>query len=702
MLYTLDSFEEVKSRIYGGTITPDEAQAELDKLVAAKETILPQLAKKAKVDLVGKYWAGRLKKPAAIDRAWRGMLEVFLLGRGYSFGFGEDMEQALIRQAREACGDMEAIKAFAAARKERINFITQAATNPQTLEEFNWLVTHHRKGEAVLTQEQQERYDALRAGNVNEQREREKERAADLKQFSQEMPLELHEGWHTQKAVPVYVVSLTERVDREVFRELRAKAKKLGGWWSRYNKDGAIPGFLFYEKVDAETFMSLAQGDASALDRWERREQQKQSNAVLRFRDIADRLERGGDKELERERLENTPRRVRMAQSAESRARDDKALAGTLRNLADAIEAKDATHLDKVRFMSDVLTLERVARQAQYLHAKAAAEESGQFTKWDEIRHRGPNQEDIYHAAYPMPSFYLHSLETAVRGYHKRTGFKLLCRRLQVAIDKAKALNKTYLVVVNDTLIEDLRTLISKGRKTYIDRSVVYALDSLHGSMMDWIRLQRMDLTGLSLLREALREYLLYRYGKDGPDPVVEAERALVGLAIPGFFPTPVELAMTMAPMAEIGPEDRVLEPSAGSGRLADAIRTVSGVSPDCCEVNYTLRELLELKGHNLVASDFLRYQPDFRYDAIVGNPPFSGGEDVKHFHQCVECLAPGGRLVIIMGIHPFIGSDLASRAFRRTLERPDLIEFYREELPAGTFETTNAPAMLLAVRKAA
>lgn len=101
-----------------------------------------------------------------------------------------------------------------------------------------------------------------------------------------------------------------------------------------------------------------------------------------------------------------------------------------------------------------------------------------------------------------------------------------------------------------------------------------------------------------------------------------------------------------------------ILEPSAGTGHLVDAIvshcvRRGLGPLIDCCEILPRLQEKLVAAGHNLVAGDFLAYEPTDLYDAIVMNPPFAIEGDslayVTHIRHAMEMLRPGGVLLAVV-----------------------------------------------------
>lgn len=117
---------------------------------------------------------------------------------------------------------------------------------------------------------------------------------------------------------------------------------------------------------------------------------------------------------------------------------------------------------------------------------------------------------------------------------------------------------------------------------------------------------------------------------------------------IPGYFPTPKELVDKMLAYAGIDGGERVLEPSAGSGVIADKLKAI-GCDVDCVEPWESLREILKDKGHNLIGRDIMTLDQEDVYDAIIMNPPFERGQDVKHVMHAMQFLKEGGMLVAIM-----------------------------------------------------
>jgi len=156
------------------------------------------------------------------------------------------------------------------------------------------------------------------------------------------------------------------------------------------------------------------------------------------------------------------------------------------------------------------------------------------------------------------------------------------------------------------------------------------------------------------------------------------------------LFQTPPALADRLASM--IPHWGRVLEPSAGLGRLYHAIRartadhiTMVENAPQCCRELYTLTS--NDPATTLVQRDFLEFTGQF--DSIVMNPPFQRGTDVRHILHALRLLAPGGNLVAICAAGP---------KQRKALEQlGDWID-----LPPGSFRTegTSVETAIVHIRK--
>ena len=152
-------------------------------------------------------------------------------------------------------------------------------------------------------------------------------------------------------------------------------------------------------------------------------------------------------------------------------------------------------------------------------------------------------------------------------------------------------------------------------------------------------------------------------------------------VAAPQLFPTPREIADMMIEMADLQPGLCVLEPSAGTGHLVQAVLDVVDTEVLAYEIDRSLCSALERKFPSFKLQvrcrDFLEVT-DFQgaYPRVVMNPPFAGGADVKHIKHAITMLAPGGRLVA-----------LCADGERQREELMPIATTY-EPLPEGSFKS--------------
>jgi predicted RNA methylase len=170
-----------------------------------------------------------------------------------------------------------------------------------------------------------------------------------------------------------------------------------------------------------------------------------------------------------------------------------------------------------------------------------------------------------------------------------------------------------------------------------------------------------------------------------------DLENGLLGTKIPGFFPTPKPVIAEMLSRADIQPGMKVLEPSAGKGDIADAVKA-TGADVDTVESQHSLADILRAKGYEPSQGDFLSKQigdlPLDKYDRIVMNPPFEKGQDAAHVEHAYKFLKPGGRLVAIMSEGTFFRETQIERGFRDWLES---VGGTSEKLPEGSFTGKDA-----------
>jgi len=158
-------------------------------------------------------------------------------------------------------------------------------------------------------------------------------------------------------------------------------------------------------------------------------------------------------------------------------------------------------------------------------------------------------------------------------------------------------------------------------------------------------------------------------------------------MKIDGYFPTQPAVIDKMLSKVHIDASSQVLEPSAGAGHIADRLKELTQ-HVTVCEVSWTLREILKLKGYQ-PHDDFMEFNqmpilPNMGYDAIIMNPPFEKGQDADHIRHAYELLADGGTLVSIAGEGIFNRSDKKAESFREWL---DEVGGYSENLPENSFK---------------
>jgi|GEM_PF-2403504 len=144
------------------------------------------------------------------------------------------------------------------------------------------------------------------------------------------------------------------------------------------------------------------------------------------------------------------------------------------------------------------------------------------------------------------------------------------------------------------------------------------------------------------------------------------------------FYPTPRPIVEKyVLPALNLTGNLSMLEPSAGKGDIADAVRSsCPSCGIDVIEFNETRQDILRLKGYNVVGTDTLTYH-EHQYDRVVMNPPFDGNIGIEHIEYAYQhLLKPGGVLVAV-----------APASYATSTSNRHAIEFRRNYLePYGTF----------------
>jgi 16S rRNA G1207 methylase RsmC len=160
-------------------------------------------------------------------------------------------------------------------------------------------------------------------------------------------------------------------------------------------------------------------------------------------------------------------------------------------------------------------------------------------------------------------------------------------------------------------------------------------------------------------------------------------QEALV-LGIPGYFPTPPDVAEGLLPFASFDNMEAVLEPSAGTGALIDAVLTHHPEARvSYCEINVFLLDVLRLKYWDSKSVRFLERDSgelgirhdNLRFNAIIMNPPFEKGQDIDHVLRAHRRLAPNGILAAIISEGAFHRVDKKASAFRLFLASTNAVD---------------------------
>jgi phospholipid N-methyltransferase len=693
----LKAYDEFVIKLRDGNVSLEEYKSQFELILNKKEAILRELNSFTKDKLLSKIGLFRAsqyrneKKDLVVNAIYDDIIREFALDKPISFTIGKGGHENSIKNIVENATEndlkeyAESIKQARKEREERQAATKKALESPETLKEFEEFI--HFKGKNALSQEQTARYDELIALKKKEEKKKELERKATVEGVSANVPMELVDTKHTRDGYDLFVVKMGERVDTETYRKLLTAAKKLGGWYSSYRVGGAVPGFQFKDKASAQSFMAAGSGETVKSEKTIERKEDKKQAAAERLLALADSLEKKANEELNKERLTNTAKRAREAGYAEENARKDIAFAKTIRNIAKAIASGKTKFLDAIKTKTHVKLLD------EYLHRAF----------WEEMRKKGislsvakeegknynPTVESVNYTPRLIEELSTQSvIRDIVEPGKKTSGYK----RMAAQIEKVMAGKEVFHPSVS---VMEAISDIAKAVDVPSFSPVKYSVDNYN-------RFKAMGMTSDEELRAMLREYVAYKEDVQEEDKAKKLERELVGVKDVGFdfFPTPKEVSERMVDMAEIEPGMKVLEPSAGNGNIAEAIRSV-GVEPDVAEISSKLREILEAKGFRVVDHDFMDVTE--KYDRIIMNPPFSNNLDIEHIRHAYDLLNPGGKLVSVVGEGAFIRQGKKETAFREWL---DEIGADIEQLPENTFtdksllNTTGANARLITLEK--
>ena len=675
------NYEELKATIAGfrnGELNIDALKKAFLQAKENRESIKAEISKTYTLaKLKRKVWTSYGKKADYVEGYFGTLLGAFnITGRGVTYSFSESYEDALAKLVKGQT--QEDLDKYIADLKKRRAATKKALEDPQTLEEFRTFLMY--KGQKSLTKDQKRRYEQLLADRELDNIQRDETRKATVKAVELgQVSFELQKTKHTKKGHDLWVVKLTERVEKDKYKELNRKAKKLGGYYSSYAKGGAIPGFQFTSAAAAQQFMALKEGDVKQETKISKKYAKKQNKVAAKLLTMAETAEEGARESFSRDRRENTARRARMAKSARQDAEQAIYNAKVLRAIAEALEAGKIKYLARIDSAVQLSELRTILFRANH---KRMIDQNIPYRDW-----QVDFEKDIEYVIYPYPSLHWEAVYRISLKLQGIKGQMLRGRRLEKAARQAKYSKKDKLVYFRGSLLEDLRKASSSLGN--------YEQERIKSAVSRYDRIRRMKLTTLPLLKTALREYHQYAQVEAlSPEEkrakeIKELENEFRRQKIDGFFPTPRPLVIRMLELAGIEEKDTILEPSAGLGHIADVI---SEKYPEnkltLIERFHPLVDALKKKGYEATQGDFLQHKG--HYDAIIMNPPFERLQDIDHVRHAYSLLKPGGRLVAIMAANKGEGATRKKiKQFREWLEKKGA---YVEENPEGAFKSGFRP----------
>lgn len=190
----------------------------------------------------------------------------------------------------------------------------------------------------------------------------------------------------------------------------------------------------------------------------------------------------------------------------------------------------------------------------------------------------------------------------------------------------------------------------------------------------------------------------LFEEGPGIEDPRSKIERVILTGEVTvarddlAFFPTPVPLAKQLVTMAGVKKGWRVLEPSAGTGRIIDQVLAI-GATVVAVERDPKMRAALQAKylpRHVVLtlSDDFLNFLPGgAKFDAVVMNPPFwkvGEGDHLHHVRHAFDFLKSKGVLVSVLPNSVLFREDKRHQVFREWIgdHKGELVR-----LPEGSFK---------------
>lgn len=362
----------VMEDLSAGSATVDDVRSSFARVRDQKQEVMAELNAMTIPQLQREYGLyDRRDKKATVESAYQSLLGMFTLGKMRAFRIEGDYRQSYLNAVQasvEALTEADLL-AYSEARQEAAKArqsVADGIKEPQTLADYQRLA-QVLGSESSMTAEQRAEFDRLRTDVLLEQRAQSAAASGVVPQVSgAPAEMSITETTHTKKGTPLFVVRMGERVERDVYTQLNAAAKKLGGYYSAFRGAGAVPGFQFPTRDAAEKFVALRDGDQDRSAQVDARQADRRESQAESLAQKAETLRERANAALGADRKANTRRRAAMAASAEAAAQRELQLADTMTNIAKSIEDGTARTLGQVRHRTQVEMLESALGRAAW------------------------------------------------------------------------------------------------------------------------------------------------------------------------------------------------------------------------------------------------------------------------------------------------------------------------------------------------
>ncbi|WP_048898940.1 PLxRFG domain-containing protein [Photobacterium swingsii] len=586
-------------------------------------------------------------------------------------------------------------KAAAAEAQAETERRKSALGNPQTLDDYQRYAQANGGGIQAFSDEQLATFDRLYVENQLEkqaarhERQLEQQATVTAVETNGDLSLSKIDSFNDKKGVNRFGAAFGD-VDSDQYALMKDKARQLGGWYAR--KWQQLPArFDFKTEQARDDFLSVMGGlNVDQSERVQARAEVKaetlQEHQFNTLTKKADSLQIKADELLNGDRQTNTARRAAMAASAVAKGDRFEAQANIMRKIASGVKSGDFKILGNLTDITQLDELTGVMNRVKWdmpeevREKYASRDNNGNWSLLPETKFNDIARYVKYPAARSRPE----SLRYIADEIRDKPGFKAIAKKID---SNLKNVGNNEMINLNgsqwDGVVKKVREIARNPAKFGI-----YRAEHINEMFKTQDRLKRMGINGAISLREALREYEQANNGKISTKREVTRLETLTNKitdiirgnrnAFNDFFPTPENEAQDVVQRADIKPGMKVLEPNAGMGHLADLIAE-KGADLDVGELANTMAELLEEKGHNVVAGDFLEYNPGEIYDRIVMNPPFSNDSDITHINHALTMLKPGGKLVAITSSMAGDRGNTTNKNFRRYLDEVGAVEELHE-----------------------